>query len=773
MIDSHGKRISTARVERSLLISLIGGGMGAVWFIFCQPQQILTVMIRNYLHATDQQLGTFVAILNIAGVFHLAAIYLYSKTSRIKPAWIMTTVLSRSSAFFIAGAALYVYLGGDKNIALWTVMAVSLFFSYIMGNIGGSGWWTWISALIPEKTRSAYFGKRSSLAQLMNIIFFFSATWLLDLFTADIFLVYALIYLVIGVLGVSDILLHLFVPEPVHAHEPQPFSRALLLEPVKNREFLRFVSVAGFSVLSIFVAAPFLAPHITSPRTVGAPNVWLGIMFFISQLTWMLIAPFWGFMMDRLGKKPIVLLGLLHLLCYPLYLILTPENYFYLLPVIAVWTGIFAPAFWEGITQMMLVMVPSRNRTAYVAWYWGLLGMIGSLGNLLGGYIMESTGSLDLTVWATLILGCISFIIYGTLKTPSTARLDHVVSVITTPSVYRTYAQLSILSGKVRQDKVHKALKDVKSKSGVLAFDEVCSRLEDPDRTVREEAARAMGRIGTESARDVLIDQLNNPESLVRPEAAAALGELQDLTAVPHLVDALYTGDEEVQEEAATALGKLNSEESVGALKQIIKEDRSQRVKVSSIEGIVQQNRLEAVEEIMNLWEQTSNKVLKTQLSISLGNLIGKPGGFYRCVTGTQENRDAAIAKLFKDVFVRLKRLESVDSGFISHIIKDSLPAVEESFLAGQYPESFSSMYTIILNLIFRKLELMGYEGEPEQAGCFLKEKDGLLYLGFQLYSRLEQLRLENLTIPQPTDVLLGVYFLKSWCSREIKKGKQ
>ncbi|MBF9017315.1 MULTISPECIES: MFS transporter [unclassified Oceanispirochaeta] len=772
MIDSKGKRISSARVERSLFISLIAGGMGSVWFIFCQPQQILTVMIRNYLHASDQQLGTFVAILNMAGVFHLGAIYLYSKTKRIKPVWIITTTLSRSSAFFIAAAALYVYMGGDKNTALWIVMGVSLVFSYMLGNISGSGWWTWISALIPEKTRSSYFGKRSSLAQMMNIIFFFSATWLLDIFSSDIFLIYALIYLVIGVLGVADILLHLAVPEPVHAHERQPFSRNLLLEPVRNKEFLCFAVLTGFSVLSIFVAAPFLAPHITSPETVGAPNIWLGIMFFISQLTWMFIAPFWGMLMDRMGQKPIVLLGLLHPFCYPLYLLLTPHNYEIFLPIIAIWTGIFAPAFWEGITQMMLAQVPSKNRTAYVAWYWALLGMIGSLGNLLGGFLMEHTGSLTITIAATLLLTFLSFLVFGSLKVTATARLDHVVSLITTPSVYRTYSQLSVLSGTVRPDKVHKALKDVKNKSGVLAFDEVCSRLEDPDRAVREEAAGAMGRIGTEAARDILIAQLNNPDSLVRPEAAAALGLMQDLSAIPPLIDALYTGDEEVQEEAALSLGKLKSEESVKALKQIIEEDRSQRVKVSSVEGIVHQNRLEAVEEIMKLWEQTSNKILKTQLSISLGNLIGNPGGFYRCVTGTQENRDSAIANLFKDIFNSLKKFEIMDSGYVSHIIKESLPAVEESFTARDFPESFSTMYTIILNLIFRKLEMMGYEGDAENAGCYLKEKDSLLFLGFHLYSRLEQLRIEKLCEPQPTDILLGVYFLKSYCKRETQRGR-
>ncbi|MDC7240929.1 MAG: hypothetical protein PQJ50_11265, partial [Spirochaetales bacterium] len=366
MKDCHGKTINSARVERSLLTSLVAGGLGSVWFIFCQPQQILTVMISNHLHATDQQLGNFVAILNLAGIFHLGAVFLYSRTKRIKPVWIITTALSRSSAFFISAAALYVYRGGERALALWVVMGVSLVLSYALGNISGSGWWTWISTLIPEKTRSSYFGKRSSLAQLLNIIFFFSATFLLDTFAHRIFLVYAFIYFIAGLLGVADVLFHIFVPEPSHAHEKSPFHLSLLLEPVKNRSFILFGMMMGLSVMSINVAVPFLAPYIINPRTVGAPNIWLGIMYFISQLSWLITVPFWGMLMDKMGKKPIVMLGLLHPLAYPLYLLLTPQNYPILLPIIAVWVGLFTPAFWEGLNQMMLIMVPEKNRTAYV-----------------------------------------------------------------------------------------------------------------------------------------------------------------------------------------------------------------------------------------------------------------------------------------------------------------------------------------------------------------------------------------------------------------------
>ena len=167
-----------------------------------------------------------------------------------------------------------------------------------------------------------------------------------------------------------------------------------------------------------------------------------------------------------------------------------------------------------------------------------------------------------------------------------------------------------------------------------------------------------------------------------------------DCSSIPPLVDALYNGDEELQEESARALGTIYSEDSVKVLKQLIKEDRSERVKITGAQSIVAHGRLDAVEEVIDLWEQTSNRVLQKQLSISLGNLIGKPGEFYRCITGTSIKREKAINDLFQDVRIGLKKLEILDSGFINHILTESMPALEESYEKKDYSECFSYIYT-------------------------------------------------------------------------------
>ena len=114
---------------------------------------------------------------------------------------------------------------------------------------------------------------------------------------------------------------------------------------------------------------PFQSPYIVNPNRIGAPNTWLGVMSMLTQFIWVLVAPFWGTIMDRWGKKPVVVAGTLLVLPWAGFLALTPTNYAIVLPLIAIGLGFLAPAFWEGSNQMMLSMVPEKNRVAYVAWY--------------------------------------------------------------------------------------------------------------------------------------------------------------------------------------------------------------------------------------------------------------------------------------------------------------------------------------------------------------------------------------------------------------------
>jgi len=90
----------------------------------------------------------------------------------------------------------------------------------------------------------------------------------------------------------------------------------------------------------------------------------------------------------------------------------------------------------------------------------------------------------------------------------------------------------------------------------------VINALNDDDSDVREEAARALGKIAVRggdvgSAVSVLIDAFKDKDSDVKGSAAWALGEISSAGAVPVLIQALKDKNSRVRYEAADALEKM------------------------------------------------------------------------------------------------------------------------------------------------------------------------------------------------------------------------
>ncbi|MBE3069791.1 MAG: MFS transporter, partial [Planctomycetes bacterium] len=161
----------------------------------------------------------------------------------------------------------------------------------------------------------------------------------------------------------------------------------------------------------------------------------------------------------------------------------------------------------------------------------------------------------------------------------------------------------------------------------------IVGHLDDPDVEVQEEAARALGRIGSPEAVGALLAQVKDSASAIRTDAARALGRIGDPRAVPALVEALNSGPEELAEAAARALGSIGDGASRARLRRLLHEPHTERVFVSGAEAISHHGILEAAWEILPRMHDTANPVLRRQLAIAMGNLLGRPGEFYAYLT--------------------------------------------------------------------------------------------------------------------------------------------
>ena len=773
--DTKGWPITKKIIKRSMTLSLIGGGFGGIWFLLNAPQQILIILIKNNLGATSSQLGLFLGVLNFASIFHIAAIFIYAKRSTIKPFYMIMGFIHRSFSFLIAASSFAVARGGNQKLFMYVIM-ISSVSTFLLGNMAGSGWWAWMNEIIPGRNRASYFGKRSSLAQTLNIVTFFAATFALDYFPADTFMVFGIIYTAAGILGISEFILHITVPEPRSVQLNRSKMKAsLFITPFKNKDFRTLCIVAGVSMLGINISAPFFIPMITNANQIGAPVIWLGIIFAISQLTWVIVIPFWGTMMDRFGKKPVVMIGMIFPLSYLGYLFITPHNYMYILPVVAFVGGVFSPALYEGLNQTMMSLVPRKDRTVYIAWYWALLGSIQAIGPILGGYLLENTGSISVLIFSSVGVMVIAFLLFDTIKNGKELKFTRLVSTITSPGIIKAYFNIPTLGKSLDKEKVGRALHEMKDTRGSIALDEIIVRLDDADEEVREEAVRALGRIGGEDASKVLINCLSDADSLVQVDSARALGKLGVQEAVPFLIEALRSDDEKLADASARALGKINSPESTAALMGMLKSDRSLRIKATSAEGMSErEERITVLQEILELRDQTENPVLRKQLSIALGNILGKPGEFYQFLTGTELAREEAVQKLFKDIRKQLKSLGRIPAGTIKFVLQYTLPNAVNYYETSNNKAAFLELKALIFQLLYRHLGSYGADENISDKDLELLYREApRLYAGYAVLKWFEKTHADRIEELQDTDLLLLFYALKFYGSGKIAENRK
>ena len=103
-------------------------------------------------------------------------------------------------------------------------------------------------------------------------------------------------------------------------------------------------------------------------------------------------------------------------------------------------------------------------------------------------------------------------------------------------------------------------------KIGAPAIAPLIAVLRDEDANVRRNAAKDLGKIGDKRAVEPLIAILEDPDWRIRSDAVLALGKIGDKKAVDPLIDALKDKDSSVRRMAAETLGKIGDERAVEPL---------------------------------------------------------------------------------------------------------------------------------------------------------------------------------------------------------------
>jgi HEAT repeat protein len=923
-LDTRGRLITPARLRHALILNIYCGIMGSAWYgVFGGGSQIFQVFFQNHLGANDRQLGWLTALGAFLAPLQLISILIYAHLKTRKNFWVIGTAIHRLLGFVLAFVAVWMQLLAKdspdyeqyRQVGIYLIL-VSSASSWILAQLSGVAWQSWMADLVPSTIRASFFGRRGAVIALLNMMYFFLIQVSLDYVPAHlagipILYVYAVIFAVTGLLGTMDIIIHAFIPEPRrHPGETQIGLREFF-EPVLNSNFLRFSLAIGLFGFTTNIFVQFQAPYITrsvEAGGMGAGNTWIGVMQVIAQGMGILTLAAWGHVSDRFGRKPVVLLGALYPLTWIGFLFMTPNNYWIVIPVVSIAAALLAQGYLNGVFQLMLTLAPPKNRTGYAAWHNTVAGLIGAGGAILGGYLKEYVNNLQIhtELWGVPVefpttIGGFPFtsfhvvavlcfvLMVPTLLLLSRIREGHekpvgfLVSLLASPGTYRTFLELGAIGRAASPGRTTRALQNLDGIAGHLALSEVFQRLDDPDPDVREEAARALGRIQAAEGVDPLIQRLRDPNSTIRSEAAYALGQIGDARAVPALVEGLSSptpeiqaacahalevirkprsrsagaarvlrtlkdpdgdllvseimqrlddpdpnvrdaavralgrlrlaGEEhakavdvlmthlrdaasrirsesalalgdlgdvraipalvdcladpsvEVQDACARALGDIGSGEAVRHLMALIHEGRPERIVAAGAEAVSRHGILEAAWEIVPRMHLTDNRVLRRQLAIAAGNLLGRPGEFYVHLRGETSQPGRRLGGLFKGARQAIRSFRPTaihpeEKAFLRTAEKN-LPRVREFMEAQEYGRAVEILYEDMRGLVRLAIDR---ECNDEMALEYALARDVELGIGFWF---IQQARIYMAKSTDPdmllTDALLAVYFMSQY----------
>ena len=278
-------------------------------------------------------------------------------------------------------------------------------------------------------------------------------------------------------------------------------------------------------------------------------------------------AKFWGFLSDKYGNKPALILAGLGLALCPIPWVLCMPGRTTFNESLLLTTHFFMGIVWSGINicqfNILLTTADSKDRANYIGSGMTVTAIMGGISPLLGAVLMAALRSHEAAESAyktVFIVGALMRIV--TVFVLLRVHEEGASGVQTTWRDLRSitprgFLAMRDLSRTADATIREQAIETVGAAGTSLASDEIIKALHDPLPRVRRQAASALARLRDARAASELIHQIEDHPDLLEEETIWALGVIGDPAAIPGLIKTLESPRPLLRRAAANALGRL------------------------------------------------------------------------------------------------------------------------------------------------------------------------------------------------------------------------
>lgn len=381
---------------------VIGGCLGAAAYqIAISPA---TILYAKHLGAREVHIGIVGSLSNSVLFMQLCGALLVTRLSHRKPVWIPLTILQRM-VLLPAGVGPWLFPGLDP--AWWLLIFVtSMVLYHSLSHFMYPLWLSWMGDYLPHQGLSAYWGFREFATQSTAAVAVCATGLLIFQPGTDIKFLYMLLTLFVTTIGVTDIVLFLWIEEPPVTHGPNPSLWAVVSGPFRRQDFRSFIFFNSFFTFAVNTASPFMPIFVKDYLHI--PQDELLVMWSVFIACGALCARQIGRWAERYGQRPVLILSVSLKSINVIAFLLLPEGnarlaFWVLLPVFC-FDSILNTGYTISTVGFMIKNSPRENRAMYIAAGNGFAGMVGGITAVASGIFLDQFDNWRGTLWGKTLI---------------------------------------------------------------------------------------------------------------------------------------------------------------------------------------------------------------------------------------------------------------------------------------------------------------------------------------------------------------------------------
>jgi HEAT repeat protein len=347
----------------------------------------------------------------------------------------------------------------------------------------------------------------------------------------------------------------------------------------------------------------------------------------------------------------------------PVFWLLMPRQSVWSLYValgIAFLAGVSDMGWAIGSGRLLFVsIVPPKKRTGYMAVRYAWVGIVGGVGNLIGGRVLDYSAAiagrqfLFLTLdpytvlfVAGLILSAASIALFRGVRADGSVTTGEFAGMFLRGNPLQALGSLvRFYRAKDERDAIT-VTEQLGQAQSPLTVEELLEALADPRFYVRFEAIVSIARRGPdERLVDALVEVLRGDEPALSVIAAWALGRMGDARAVEPLREGLDARYRSIRAHCVRSLGSLEDVGVAPVLLERLASETDDGLKLAYASALGQLREEEAVSELLALLRFSSSPDAQMEVALALARIVGNEHNFIQLLRQARSEAGTAASQ--------------------------------------------------------------------------------------------------------------------------------